>query len=120
MGQDVVRYSEGFKQKVVEEIERDGKSIHEVQQKYGIRGALTVYRWVRQRGRNELIGKIVRIETLDEKNKLKEQEKRIAELEKALARSELKVMKLETDLEWVEEKYHIQVKKKNGGCGQNG
>ena len=52
---------------------------------------------------------------MEEKSVMKEQEKKIAELEKALAWSQLKVMKLEVDVEWIEEKHGIKVKKKNGG-----
>lgn len=116
MGQRIFKkYSEAFKRKVVEEIEEKGISVCEAQKKYGITGAQTVYRWVRKYGKNHLIGKVIRVETVNEKNILKEKEKEIAELQKALARSELKVMKLEVDLEWVEEKYGIKVKKKSGG-----
>jgi len=120
MGRDLIKYSENFKQKIVEEIETRGKSIPETQRKYGITGSGTIYRWIRQRGKNSLVGKVVRVETVDEKNVLKFKDKEIADLQKALARSELKVMKLEVDLEWIEEKHGISVKKKNGGSGQKG
>lgn len=112
------RYSEAFKQKIVEEIENGHRSAHEVQRKYGIKGNGTVCRWLRKYGKNYLIGKVIRVETIDEKSIIKEQEKKIAELEKALAWSQLKVMKLEVDLEWIEEKHGIKVKKKNGGDDQ--
>lgn len=119
MGQrNMKEYSEAFKRKVIEEIEGKGISVSEVQKKYGITGAGTVYRWVRKYGKNHLIGKVVRVEKVGERNVLKEKNKEIAELQKALARSELKVMKLEVDLEWIEEKYGFSVKKKNGGFGR--
>ncbi len=112
-------YSEVFKQRIVEEIESSGASANAVRNKYGIKGSQTVTRWLRKYGKNDLIGKVVRVETTEEKSQLKEQAKKIAELEKALAWSQLKVMKLEVDLEWIEEKHGISVKKKTGGDGQS-
>jgi len=81
-----VRYSEAFKRQVVGEIE-DGKheSIDAVRRAYGIGGSITVGRWVRKYGREELQPKRVRIETLTERDELKEARKRIRELEAAVA-----------------------------------
>lgn len=82
----IVRYSEAFKRQVVGEIE-DGKheSIDAVRRAYGIGGSITVGRWVRKYGREELQPKRVRIETLTERDELKEARKRIRELEAAVA-----------------------------------
>jgi transposase len=81
-----VRYSDAFKRQIVEEIEsgRHG-SLNGVAQAYGIGGMSTVARWVRQYGREDLLPKTVRIETLRERDKLKEARKRIRELEAAVA-----------------------------------
>ena len=81
-----MRYSEAFKRQVVGEIE-DGKheSIDAVRRAYGIGGSITVGRWVRKYGREELQPKRVRIETLTERDELKEARKRIRELEAAVA-----------------------------------
>ena len=81
-----MRYSEAFKRQVVGEIE-DGKheSIDAVRRAYGIGGSITVARWVRKYGREELQPKRVRIETLTERDELKEARKRIRELEAAVA-----------------------------------
>lgn len=80
------RYSEAFKKNIVEEISR-GKhsSAHAAARAYGIRGRGTVIRWLEKYGRDDLLPKRVRIETMEEKNELKEARKRIRKLETALA-----------------------------------
>ena len=81
-----VRYSEAFKRRVVEEIEQ-GKheSFEAVRRVYGIGGSTTVWQWVGKYGREDLLPKRVRIETLKERNELAEARKRIRELEAAVA-----------------------------------
>lgn len=79
---NVLKYSESFKAQVVREIET-GKlaSCNEAALRYGIRGGTTVYQWVRKYGRNHLIGKVVRVETVGERDELKRLRQRIRELE---------------------------------------
>jgi len=86
MGRSFVRYSEAFKRHVVAELER-GKlgSITEANRIYGIRGAATVVQWIRKYGSEGLLPKKVKIETLKERDELKEARKRIRQLESALA-----------------------------------
>ncbi len=60
-------------------------SAYKAQQAYGIRGNATVTKWIRKYGREDLLPKRVRIETMDEIDQLKEARKRIRELESALA-----------------------------------
>ena len=86
MGRSILRYSEAFKRQVVDELER-GKhsSIEKVRRVYGIRGSMTVWGWVRKYGREDLLPKRVRIETLKEQDELKAARKRIRELEAAVA-----------------------------------
>ena len=81
-----VRYSEAFKRQVVDELER-GKhaTVASASRAYGINGAETVLAWVRKYGREDLLPKIVRIQTLKERDELKESRKRIRDLEVAVA-----------------------------------
>lgn len=81
-----VRYSEAFKRQIVQEIER-GKhgSFGKAKRVYGIGGATTVLRWVKKYGREDLLPKRIRIETMNEIDELKEARKRIRELEAAVA-----------------------------------
>lgn len=85
-----IRYSEAFKKQVVDEIAR-GKfaSAGKAQKAYGIRGQVTVIKWVRRYGREDLLPKRIRIETMEEVDHLKAARKRIRELEAALADSHI-------------------------------
>ena len=86
MGRTFIRYSEAFKRQVVSELER-GKlaSISAANRIYGIRGGSTVIQWVRKYGSEGLLPKKVKVETLKERDELKEARKRIRQLEAALA-----------------------------------
>ena len=81
-----IRYSEAFKRQVVEQIDR-GKygSAEQARRAYGIRGAMTVWKWIKAYGRAELQAKRIRIETMEEIDEMKAARKRIRELEAALA-----------------------------------
>ena len=86
MGRFYLRYSEAFKRQVVSEIEA-GKlaTIEEANRVYGIRGATTVSQWIRKYGSEGTLPKKVKIETLKERDELKDARKRIRQLEAALA-----------------------------------
>jgi transposase-like protein len=80
------RYSEAFKRQVVEEISR-GKHLspQSAKKTYGIGGSETVEKWVRKYGREDLLPKRIRIETMKEIDELKEARKQIRELKAAVA-----------------------------------
>ena len=81
-----LRYSQAFKKQVVEEIAGGKfKSANQARRAYGIRGTATVPRWVEEYGREDLLPKRIRIETMKERDELKESRKRIRALEAALA-----------------------------------
>jgi transposase-like protein len=109
------RYSLAFKQKVVSEIERGELKIGDAQRIYDIRGNETIQSWIRKLGRNHLLNKVVRIEMKDEKERIKELEKQVKELESALAQSHVKNIALESLLECAEEHYQADFKKNFGG-----
>ena len=81
-----IRYSEAFKKQVVDEIGM-GKfsSMHQAQIAYGIKGCRTIATWIRKYGREDLLPKRIRIETMKEIDHLKEARTRIKQLEAALA-----------------------------------
>ena len=86
----VKRYSESFKLQVIEEIERTHCSIDRMKRKYGITGNNTIKQWIKKYGRTNLMTKKIRIETLEEEDHIKTLQKRIKELESALADSILR------------------------------
>ena len=81
-----VRYSDAFKRQVMQDLE-SGKlrSLGHVRRVYGIRGSTTVERWVKKYGSEEIRPKIIRVETMKERDELQEARKRIRELEAAVA-----------------------------------
>ncbi|MGH0798395.1 transposase [Bacillus mycoides] len=95
----VIRYSESFKQKLVNEIEEGLITIHESRIKYGIGGADTIHSWIKKMGKNHLLCKKVKIQTLEEMDQAKLLKQRIAELEKALAQTQMAYLKSESHLE---------------------
>lgn len=90
MTRSVVRYSEAFKLKVVNELE-SGKfsGTDEARKSYGIKGSATVQYWLNKYGKNHLLNKVIKVQTGDEKSELKKLKERTRELEKALADAHL-------------------------------
>ena len=108
------RYSLAFKQKVVSEIESGQLTIADAQRIYDIHGDGTIYSWIRQLGKDHLIKKVIRVAMKDEKDKIKELERKNRELESGLAQSHLKNMALESVIESIDELYGIDAKKRFG------
>jgi transposase-like protein len=95
-----IRYGEAFKRQVVDEIER-GKftGAYAAGRAYGIKGATTVSKWIREYGSADLLPKKITIHTLDEQDENKELKKRVKELERALADSYMSGLLKESYLE---------------------
>jgi len=85
-----LRYSEAFKLQVIGQIE-SGRfdCVEHARQAYGIGGASTIHQWLRKYGRNDLQGRIIRVERPEERDQLKAQKARIRELERAVADSKV-------------------------------
>ena len=84
--ESLLRYSEGFKLSVVNELEKGRfASVLEASQFYGISGACTVRNWVRKYGKDHLLRRVMRIEKPEERDQIKALKKRIRQLEKTLA-----------------------------------
>jgi transposase-like protein len=114
-GQDITySYSLAFKQKVVSEIESGHLTVAEAKRVYDITHSNTLYRWIRQLGKDHLIKKVIRVEMKDEKDKLKELERKNRELESALAQAHIKTIVLESVIESIDDLYGIDAKKKFG------
>jgi transposase-like protein len=87
---DVIRYSEAFKVRLVEEV-ASGKyrSLNEASRRNGIRGCATLGKWIKQYGRADALPKRIKVETMNEIDELREARKRIRELEAALANAHM-------------------------------
>ena len=108
MGEAALRYSEAFKLQVVEELE-SGRlaSVEEARRRHGIGGKMTVQKWLRRYGRNALLGRVVRVETADERDRVKELEERVRDLERALADSKVEETLAKAYLEIVCEEFGV-------------
>ncbi len=106
----VKRYSEAFKKQVVAEYET-GISIPSLKQKYGITGWMTIQSWIRKYAKEGFRHEVVRIQRVEERNREKELEKQIQELEQALGKVVLEKLKLESILEELVETNGVEVKK---------
>ena len=96
---ETVRYSDCFKRSIVEEIEKNGLSIEDCRRKYGIGGSSTIQKWLKKYGKNHLLNKMVRVETLDEVQKIKALETELKNVKEAFANLSLRNLVLETYLE---------------------
>jgi len=109
----VIRYSQAFKQQVVREYE-SGASIYRLLQKYGIGGHKTVERWVKQYGCSGYRSELVIIQTVDDQLEVKGMKQRIADLESALAQSNLDKRMLRATIEVASQSLGIDLKKNFG------
>ncbi len=110
MTRKIKRYSEAFRRQVVAEYEA-GESIHSLQQRYGIRGATTIPRWVQKYGREGLRHEVVHIQTAEVANRVKELENRVKDLEQALGKISLEKIVLESMLEEYQDTFGELAKK---------
>lgn len=104
------RYSEAFRQQVVREYEA-GSTVSDLQKKYGITGGSTIYVWIKKYAHEGLRTGVVRIQTAEEANRVRELEARVKELERALGKVTLEKLILESALEVIEAEYGIDAKK---------
>ena len=88
----VKRYSESFKLGVLNELSRCESTKAELTARYGL-GGETINCWIKKFHRKDLLNRVVRIETSEEMDEQKQLRKRILELEKALAQTQLDHLK---------------------------
>lgn len=113
------RYSISFKQQVVRELEETGVSKNWIRKKYGIGGVATLQQWIRKFGKNHLINQVIRIETMDEKERIKHLENEIKKLKMALADSLLAQRSLEVVIKEADKEYKTDLKKNFGESASN-
>ena len=109
----VIRYSISFRQMIVKEIE-EGSGIEQVKKKYDIGGGSTVQRWIKNFGKNHLLNKIIRVETMDERNKIKQLEEDNKRLKLALADAYMAKNCLEEVIRMADKEYKTDLKKNFG------
>ena len=113
------RYSISFKQQVVKELEQEGVSKESIRKKYGIKGGSTLHKWIRKFGKDHLINQVIRIETMEEKDRIKLLESEIKKLKLALADSILAQRSLEVLIDQANKEYKTDIKKSYGDASSH-
>jgi transposase len=108
----VIKYSICFKQKVVREIEEEGLTYGQAARRYGIKGAGTICSWIKKFGRTHLLNQVIRIETMDERDRIKQLEEENKKLKIALADSLMEKRCLEVVIEEGDKQFNLGLKKK--------
>lgn len=111
------RYSISFQHRVIKELEEEGVSISVIKRRYDIKGSETIQKWIRKFGKTHLLNQIIRIETMEEKDRIKKLEEEIKRLKLALADSLLAKDCLEVVIDEANKEYKTDLKK-NFGSGQ--
>lgn len=110
---DVKRYSEAFKKQVVMSLEKKERGISEASRVFGC-SSVSLYEWIRKYGKDYKIGRIMRIETKTERDRLKELESEVKRLSKENEKMYLKTVALESLIELADEEYKTDLKKNFG------
>jgi len=85
----VRKYSACFKQQVVADLENGRfESIKAARIHYGVGGCGTIQHWLKQYGKNHLLGKVIRVEKPNEVDRIRELKRQVAELQQALGRTQ--------------------------------
>ena len=88
MNKTIKRYSENFKLKVLHELESGKYTTYELVKLYGISPG-SIYHWIKKYSRFDLLHKQVIIQTMDEKDKIRQLENQIKQLKELLIEKDL-------------------------------
>ena len=116
----IKRYSESFKIQVVREYEA-GSNMPALRKKYGIAGTHTITRWIKKYAKEGLRHRLMRIQTAEEINRIRELETEVKELKEAFVKVSLEKLALESTLEVLQETGVVTEEvKKNAASSSNG
>jgi len=108
-----IRYSISFKQMVIREVEQ-GINMEALRRKYDIRGGATIQQWIKLYGKHHLLNKIIKVETMDERDRLKQLEADNKKLKMALADAYMAKDCLEGVIRMANQEYKTDLKKNFG------
>jgi transposase-like protein len=112
-----IRYSEAFKQQVIQEIESGRLTLSQARLKYGIAGTATIQGWARKFGSYKILPKVIHVKKPNEVDQLKALKEENQRLKLALAEAMLDKTMTESQFEAVCEAHGIDpeaAKKKVG------
>ncbi|MFA7402244.1 MAG: transposase [Bacteroidales bacterium] len=107
-----VRYSESFKLEIIRYIEEEGYSINDIKKRYDIKGGQTVQSWIKKYGKNQLLNKIIKVQTMKEIDELKRLREENKALKLAYAELSLEHKCSEKVIELADEMFGMDLKKK--------
>ena len=105
-----IRYSISFKQMVIREVEQ-GINMEALRRKYDIRGGATIQQWIKLYGKHHLLNKIIKVETMDERDRVKQLEADNKKLKMALADAYMAKDCLEGVIRMANKEYKTDLKK---------
>jgi len=95
----IKRYSESFKLKIFSELSEGKYTKNEIRRLYGISlGTLDI--WIKKYRRFDLLNQRIKIETMDEQDKLKKLKDEVNQLKELLVKSQVKGYMDDAYLEW--------------------
>lgn len=104
-------YSDEFRRARVKEFETGELTVNQICKMFGIKSTATVYRWIYKYSIYNKKGvKIVEMKE-SSTDKVKQLQKKVAELERLLGQKQIKLDYFETMAELAKEKYDIDLKK---------
>jgi transposase-like protein len=95
---------------VIKEVEQ-GINVETLRRKYDIGGGQTIQRWLKLYGKHHLLNKIIKVETMDERDRLKQLEADNKKLKMALADAYMAKDCLEGVIRMANEEYKTDLKK---------
>lgn len=106
-------FSEDFKRKVVNDLDRKIIRMSEVVSTYQVSSA-AVYKWIYKYSTMRKQGKKMVVEAESDTRKINQLQNKIRELEQAVGQKQVKIDYLEKMIELTEEDLKIKIKKKDG------
>jgi len=95
----IKRYSESFKLKIFTELSEGKYTKNEIRRLYGISPG-TIDLWIKKYRRFDLLNQRIKIETMDEQDKIKKLKDEVSQLKELLIKSQVKGYMDEAYLEW--------------------
>jgi transposase-like protein len=106
-------FSESFKRKKVQEIEKNMSSVLEVSREYEV-SQTAVYKWLNKYSRNHKRGVKQVVELMSDTRKIQDLKVKIRELEQMLGQKQFEIEFKNKMIDIAEEMYDIDIKKKLG------
>lgn len=106
-------FSEGFKRKKVEEIEKNLSTVSEICREYQV-SSVSVYKWVYKYSAMRKKGEKQVVESESDTRKLRELKEKIKELERIIGQKQIQLDFKDKMIELAEQEYKLDIKKKLG------